>query len=463
MLKRLLIFSGVGLLFLTIIYAVGYHFAGTLKPRAEMTLSKVLQMEAKINNMGFSFCPVCFTANGVEIRNSGIHVASIDRIKLHVKVVSLLKKEFRLVSLELVKPNIYITRLKSGKLNIEPARKKGTGGDEFHVEQLIIKNGEITYPRAGIDIKGINASLNGFRKINSTKLARSFEFKGQVKSKSIRKGPVILSGISANVEAKGGKFVVSPVTFNAMQGKGKAYMKADLSGIMPVMELSMNLFKLSVDKCLGFFSDKDMLHGDLDIFARLKLRGRLDYLRKNINGRISMRGTGLSFHLVNLDKFISRFNKTQKFNALDLGAFLILGPVGPAVTRGVEFSNLMKKAPAGKTEVKALVSDWEIRSGMAEAKDVAIATDRNRIALKGSIDLDRERFNDVKVAVVDEKGRAVVSRSLDGPFNNPAIKGKTKFLDALMGPAVKLLRGTAEFLFGSKRNPFYSGSVAAPN
>lgn len=462
MIKKVLISIGVLTIFLSLLFTAGYRYAGTLKPRVEMALSKALNMQAKINRMSFCLCPLSISAKDVEIRNSGTSVAHIGRIDLRLKLVSVLKREFRLMSLELVRPELNIIRLKSGRLNIEPV--KGTPqGNEFRVEKIIIKNGNVSFHKAGISIKGLNASLYDFQKKNSGKFTKSFAFKGNIKSRSFEKGPVALSGIKAGVEAKNGRFFLSPVTFKAMHGNGKGYMKADLSGITPVMELSVGLFKFSMEKCWSLFCKKDMISGDMDVFAKLKLRGKLKYLTKNINGNVSIRGKGLSFSLVNIDKLISRFNKTQKFNALDLGAFLIMGPVGPAVTRGLEFSNVLKKVPAGNTEVKALVSDWEIKSGMAMARDVAIATKKNRIALKGTLDLDNKRFDEIKVAVVDEKGRAVMGRNIDGPFKSPDITGKPNLGDTIMSPAVKLLKGAAEYLFGSKRDPFYSGSVAAPN
>ncbi len=52
---------------------------------------------------------------------------------------------------------------------------------------------------------------------------------------------------------------------------------------------------------------------------------------------------------------------------------------------------------------------------------MAFATRKNRIALKGKLDIGNERFVDVTVAVLDAKGCAKIRQKISGPFSDPRL------------------------------------------
>ena len=89
-----------------------------------------------------------------------------------------------------------------------------------------------------------------------------------------------------------------------------------------------------------------------------------------------------------------------------------------------------------------------------------MATNEYRIALKGSLDFVNERFNDVIVAVVDEKGCATVRQKIRGPFGNPVVENAS-VLQSVAGPVLKLFK-QAKKLLGGKCEVVYAGSVAPP-
>jgi hypothetical protein len=106
------------------------------------------------------------------------------------------------------------------------------------------------------------------------------------------------------------------------------------------------------------------------------------------------------------------------------------------------------------------LSRWNVERGVALAKDVAMATNENRIALMGRLDFTNERFNDVTVAVVDGKGCVMMRQKIRGPFREPVVE-KVNVLRSLAGPALKLFT-QAKKLFGGRCEVFYAGSVAPP-
>src|SRR4030065_897325 len=109
------------------------------------------------------------------------------------------------------------------------------------------------------------------------------------------------------------------------------------------------------------------------------------------NGEVSLGGETLPLDGVALDRKVSRFEASQSFNLVDVGAFFIAGPFAPLITKGYDFASLFRGS-GGSTTIRALVSDWQVEDGLARAKDEALPTKKNRIAPKGSLEFVTERF-----------------------------------------------------------------------
>jgi AsmA protein len=109
-----------------------------------------------------------------------------------------------------------------------------------------------------------------------------------------------------------------------------------------------------------------------------------------------------------------------------------------------------------------------VNDGVAEAKDVAFATRKNRIAMKGKLDIVNERFVDITVALLDAKGCAKVRQKISGPFRNPKVD-KVSTLETAIEPILGLFQQTKQLVQQTKQlvgrgecRPFYAGSVAQP-
>ena len=145
---------------------------------------------------------------------------------------------------------------------------------------------------------------------------------------------------------------------------------------------------------------------------------------------------------------------------VDVGAVFFAGPLGLAVTKGFNFANLFTRK-GGSSRIGTFVSGWKVDRGVAQAKDVALATNKNRIALKGGLDFVNDEFDDVIVAVIDARGCATVRQKIGGPFQKPVVE-KPNVLKSVAGPAVKLLKQTRALMRGRSCDVFYAGSVAPP-
>lgn len=136
------------------------------------------------------------------------------------------------------------------------------------------------------------------------------------------------------------------------------------------------------------------------------------------------------------------------------------GPAGLVVTRGYGFAGLFVDA-GEKTLIRRLVSEWEIEKGIAVARDVAMSTAENRIALAGALDFVNSQFKEMRVAVIDAKGCAVVEQRIHGEFEDPKIE-KPHFLVALVGPLFDMVKRGVALFREAECEPFYTGRLDPP-
>ena len=188
---------------------------------------------------------------------------------------------------------------------------------------------------------------------------------------------------------------------------------------------------------------------------------RVEAVPRSWRAHFALRGKDLVLRGRDLDQVFARFEASQNFNLVDVGAVFFAGPLGLLVTKGFNFAGVLQES-AGNTEIRMLVSEWKVEHGVAHAQDVAMATKENRVALRGGLDLVNNRFDGVAVALVDAKGCVSVRQEIRGTFKDPVID-KPNPITTLTGPALRLLKKGRQLFSGAQCNVFYAGSVAAPS
>jgi AsmA protein len=181
---------------------------------------------------------------------------------------------------------------------------------------------------------------------------------------------------------------------------------------------------------------------------------------QSLEGDVILRGQQIRLHGHDLDTEFSQFESSQNLNLADVGSFFFVGPLGMVVTKGYDFARLIGHS-GESTPIRAIVSSWDVRSGELRANDVAMATAKNRIALRGGLDFAHQRFDSVTVALIDKDGCAKVRQELRGTFQKPELT-KPTFLMSLIGPARKVLTRAKNLLPGGPCTAFYTGSVEPP-
>jgi AsmA protein len=291
-------------------------------------------------------------------------------------------------------------------------------------------------------------------------LLRRISFSGTAGIGEIRTEDHVVSDLKSAVAWKDGILNLNPVTMRLFGGQGSGSLRADLSDSVPQYRVRYSLSRFRIEEFFKVLSPKKVAEGPMDLSATLSMRGKTAIeMKRTANGEISLRGENLTLDGVDLDRRFSRYEASQSFNLVDVGAFFIAGPFASLITKGYNFASLFRGSE-GSTRIRALVSDWKVERGIAQAKDVALATNENRIALMGSLDFVNERFDDVTMAMVDGQGCAKVRQRIRGSFRKPEVE-KVSFLQTVAGPVLKLFK-RAEKLLGGGCEVFYAGSVAPP-
>jgi hypothetical protein len=203
------------------------------------------------------------------------------------------------------------------------------------------------------------------------------------------------------------------------------------------------------------------VRGTLTFRADLRARGiAFDEIVATLAGRARGDGEELVLEGANLDDKLSRYESLTNFSVVDASAIFLGGPLGLAVTRMPAFLDFFDD-PEAETPITAVLADWRIEDGVAHAADVALTTAENRIALQGALDFVERRFVDMKVAVIDDEGCAVLEQSIEGTFAEPDID-EPSLVEMLAEATFDLIGEAFALLADTDCEVFYHGELSHP-
>jgi hypothetical protein len=244
--------------------------------------------------------------------------------------------------------------------------------------------------------------------------------------------------------------------------KGEGDATIDYSEVDTLYKINLKVSKLDFEKLEQSFGIKKAIGGKGDLFAALTMKEKRNRkLMSSLDGAFSIRGDNLVIYTMDLDRVLSKYETSQDFNLVDLGTFFIAGPLSTVALKGYRSVDLYNQTRGGQGTITQFISLWKIKNGVADATDCALATHHNRVALKGKLNLVSERYDNVIVALLDDKGCAKFKQSISGPFGSPQIS-TVSAVESLTGPIFNLYRKAKRFIQGGKCEVSYNGSVQQP-
>jgi AsmA protein len=436
------------------------------RPRLETAASDALGMQVHIGgSVAVRFIPgLHFALRDVQVLYRGAQIASADEVDLGIELLPLLQRQVRANRVQLKHLALAIERDRSGTLTFGALPAAGGTTLAVSVTDLSVSDASLTYADRrsgeGFNAAACNLDVNHLRASSgqNRSLLQSLTLAATLSCARIRTRDFDASEVKTSIDGQSGAFTFSPLTMRLFDGHGSGDLQADFSGPVPVYHVRYRLTQFRLEDFFRNVSPKSIGTGFMDFSATLALQGRTTAaLVPSAEGVAVLHGDNLTFATGDLDASLSRFESSQSFNLIDFGAFFFAGPLGLAVTKSYNYARIFQGAP-GTTSIRTLTSDWQVEHGVAQATDVAMATPKNRVALKGGLDFVNGRYEQVTVAAIDTRGCVIVQQKVDGPFLNPVLE-KPNALGTITGPARALLRDAGK-LVGAKCQVFYTGSVA---
>lgn len=459
----------IGLLVL-VTFALSFFLdLNAYKSRIEVAASDVLGMEVSVGgHLEIGFFPgVHVTLEDLHIRNRGTELLTARKARVGIDFLALFNRNLRFKKVVLEQPRITVERDRAGKFNYEKTEGIRKPLPDLRLANISFSDGTFRYldRQSGKAFEAAECSLDANRVAlanrNRPGIMKNLSLSARVICGTAQTKAHTASDLKFTVAGQHGIFDLNSLSMRVYTGQGSGSVRADFTGAVPRYHLSYTLSQFHVDAFLKRLSPKNVPEGSADLTANLSMQGKtVKALKQTLAGQVSLRGKHLILNGRDLDQEFARFESSQSFNLVDVGAFFFAGPVGLAVTKGYGFASILQGSE-GRSEIRTLVSDWKVERGVALSQDVAIATNKNRVALQGGLDFVNERFDDVTVALIDDKGCIRAQQTIRGAFDHPTVETPST-LKALGGPVVKLLKQLGRLFPGGECEVFYAGSVVPP-
>lgn len=437
------------------------------RKRLEAELTEILGMDVKIGQpaqFGIVQGPSVTIAD-LEVSREGQVVATAESARVGLSASRLLVGDVHPTDLHIKRPELVVERTPSGAFNIYKPQPQEL--HEFTLQRLRVSDARLTYldqaaemkwqgEKCNLDLRNIRHKGGALEQVLETLAAG-----GELQCHAVSQDRFRISELSVTARGENGIFELDPVTAKAFEGKLSGRAEVDVSSQTPAIQLENRLTGFDFGAFVSMLNPDQVAAGKIDLDLALNAKGsNWQELRQNATGMLNLSSGELSFDGYDLDDELEDYTDTQRFNLIDAGAVFLAGPVGLVVTRGYEFTGLLEGS-GGSTTIDQMVSEWTIEDGVAQASDVAFRTPENRLALSGALNFGNYSFKDLRVAVIDSEGCAVVEQQITGPFQEPEIE-RPNVLVAVTGPMLDLVERGVRAITNEECETFYAGSVAHP-
>jgi len=461
------------ILLVVVVLLVRYLFfsfsLNSLKATIEEEIDWATGMESSIegNISGHILPSFSVVAARVTVKDGDFLNIYAEKLEIELPLWSLFSPEFVLRGIRIKNPDV-VLRYKSIDTSI-PLQSSGGGGNvsensdsirwKLDLVDIRILNGSFSYFNLNnldtIQCHGIYLTSDSITLIGD---ADTLQFSdvlamGKLSIADARVNSLLLDNILLDVEISNSILNVSHKSelHRGQSQHGNFYM--DLSSDIPSYHIVQDIDGFRIEKFLERFEEEPIMKGKMDFSVDLRFSGKSGSDRwLSSSGKMHLEGDSLILYGTDLDKLAKQFERTQKFTLIDVSALFLAGPVGIAVTKGTEYANLLISNKGDSTIVHEFVSEWTLGSGELSTEDVAFSTQENRIAVRGSVSLWHETFNDLEFALVNDAGCAVFQQSISGRFTEPEVSD-VKVVKTIIAPVKNIFKGK------KCKNPFYEGTV----
>ncbi|MBE0491435.1 MAG: AsmA family protein [Sulfurospirillum sp.] len=485
MAKKFLVFTVLffGLIIVGLIVAINMFDLNAYKPKIQQLVKENTGYDLSMGDISVSFSPL-----GVQAKNISVAVpnqeafAKLDNFAVALQLMPLLKQQIEVDYVLLSSLHVAIKNAANGANNYTVKQEKAQAKEGatqaktqnktplVNVSKIRIENAQIRYEDAKsktkASLEGINLAMNDISYDGAKEPLMAIGFNGDLKIAKLSYDKYNAKNFTVKFSMKDALVDASTITYSIFDSLASGKAQVDLSTKAPKLTFSQNIQKLALVNFSKEILQKDLLDGVLNM--QVSIQTTLDtpeVLKKSLKGSVLFDGQGVGIIGYDLDKILGLYDKSQNVDMVDMGSFLVAGPLGFALSKSSDAAGTYSSLQGGKTLLKHLHVKLDFLNANVKLSDIALATSKNRVAIKGDLDLLKERFLDVKVGVLDAKNCAKYSQTIGGTFTKPNVKVDEGAINTVINLATSLF-GKTKNMLGNDTNKacevFYSGVVKQP-
>lgn len=411
------------------------------------------------------------TLHDVHVQNRGVDMGSAEVAYVRFRLWPLLRKDAEVEKVVLTNPSILIKKGADGTLDLvrstPPLHKRAHGPIEVTVTGGTIRFEQAETSEAktkgAVEARDCDAEVHDVysEKPDGRRALERLSFSsGELSCKTVITSRFTGTDLKVSGTAPGkGVFHFQPISLTAFGAKASAEFHAQMAGEQESYAVKVDVPGVQITRILGDLGFKPIADGQVDLAGHLTYAGRTHKeILESAQGALSFHGRDVTLHGYDLDKELTRFESTQRFDLVDFLGLFVGDGAGILATKGVQYGALIKGRKGGTSHVHVAVVDLGVSQGVVHTEDVAASTDTHRVAAQGKLDLTTDDFDHVTLALVDAKGCVIAKDQLGGSIRKPKM-ANPGVLKTLAGPVRHLVNKGQDLFTKSGCSVFYDGSV----
>lgn len=411
------------------------------------------------------------TLHDVHVRNRGVDVGAVDEAYVRFRFWPLLRKYAEVETVVLTNPRILIKKGADGTLDLvrstPPVHKRAHGPIEVTVTGGTVRFEQATSSeaktKAAVEARDCDAVVHEAysEKPDGRRALERLSFSGaDMSCKTLSADKFTGTDLRLHATAPGkGVYVFQPVTLTAFGAQARGDFHGQLAGGQESYVAHVDVPGVQVARILADLGFKPIADGQVDLAGHIAYAGQSHAeLLQSVDGAISFHGRDVTLHGYDLDKELTRFEHTQRFDLADFLGLFVGDGAGILATKGYDYGELIKGRRGGVSHVHVAVVDLGVSQGVVHTEDVAASTDTHRIAAQGRLDLSSDDFDHVTLALVDAKGCVIAQDQLSGSIRKPKMQSPG-VIKTLAGPVRHIVNKGKDLFTRQGCSVFYDGSV----
>jgi AsmA protein len=406
------------------------------------------------------------TLYDVHVQNRGVPLGAVDEAYVRYRWIPLFHRDPEVETVVVKGAHVLIRKGTDGTLDLvrstPPVHIRAHGPIEITATDSVIRY-EDAKGGAWIQAEGCDAKVHQAysEKPDGRRALERLSFSSaDMSCKTVNSAKFTGTDLKLSAVAPGkGVYDLSPITLQAFSAPATARFHGEFKGDDESYTAAVDVPDVQIARILSGLGFRPIATGQVSLSGDMAYHGvsHRDLL-ESVNGGITFHGTGITLQGYDLDKEMTRFERTQRFDLADVVGLFVLDGAGMLATKGYDYGELISKRRGGTSHVHELVAQVQISDGVVHTQDVAMSTDTHRMAAQGSLKLTTDDLGNVTLALVDAKGCPIAEEKLAGSIRKPKL-AKGNVLRTIAGP-VRRLANKAEDVFTTNGcKPFYDGTV----